>query len=166
MGVDKMAGTTVYTYVVADLFHIGHLKLLQNSKALGDKLVVGVLNNNAVWAYKRLPVIPFEQRMEIVANLKCVDEVMEQTDVDPTENILIVRPDITTHAHKEDEPPAHWQKAVEAMEYLGGEAVRLDYCNLISTSEIISKIRVRSWARAHTLMPKGGKLEKITIERT
>ena len=156
-----MAGKVVYAYVVADLMHVGHLRALQQARELGDYLIVGVLTDEAVWVYKRQPIIPFEQRMEIVSNLKCVDEVMQQNDVDPTENLKIRNPDIVVHGDDwgEDFPGAEYMRSI------GKQAIRTEYCNETSTSEIISKIRVRHWARPHTLRPKGVKVEKKEVVR-
>lgn len=68
---------TVITYGTFDLFHIGHLKLL---KGLGDKLIVAVSTDefNAIKGKKT--IIPFEQRAEIVKNIKCVDMVIPEND--------------------------------------------------------------------------------------
>ncbi len=71
-----------YTTGVFDLFHIGHLNLLRNAKALCDKLVVGVTTDELVsYKYKKA-VIPFEERMEIVRALEYVDAVIPQEDMD------------------------------------------------------------------------------------
>lgn len=71
-----------YTSGVYDLFHIGHLNLLKNAKGLCDKLVVGVTVDSLV-AYKhKKSVIPFEERIEIVRNIKCVDAAIPQEDLD------------------------------------------------------------------------------------
>jgi len=101
---------TVYTYAVADLLHVGHLRCLQQAKALGDYLIVGVLTDDAVRAYKRGPVIPFEQRVELIKNLKCVDKVVQQDNVDPTRNLKGIDADIVTHSDDwgEDFPGAEY----------------------------------------------------------
>ena len=133
----------VYTYVVADLLHIGHLRCLQQAKALGDYLIVGVLTDEATAAYKRVPIIPFEERMELVSALKCVDEVIRQSSLDPTENIVKIKPNIVTHSHNENEkfPGAD----VEAlMRKLGRKAIRTNYYHGTSTTEIMKRIRERS----------------------
>ncbi len=68
-----------FTAGVFDLFHIGHLNILKNSKALCDKLIVGVSTDELVWKYKKKnPIIPFEERMEIVRNISFVDAVIPQ----------------------------------------------------------------------------------------
>ncbi len=72
-----------YTTGVFDLFHIGHLRLLQRAKSKCDRLIVGVSTDELVQSYKnKKPVIPFEERIEIVAALKCVDVVVPQTHRD------------------------------------------------------------------------------------
>ncbi len=74
-----------YTTGVFDLFHIGHLNMLKNAKAMCDKLIVGVTVDELV-AYKhKKAVIPFEERMEIVRNIECVDVAVPQTSMDKFE---------------------------------------------------------------------------------
>jgi len=71
-----------YTSGVYDLFHIGHLNLLKNAKGLCDKLVVGVTVDKLVEYKHKHAVIPFEERIEIVRNVKCVDAAIPQEDLD------------------------------------------------------------------------------------
>ena len=71
-----------YTSGVYDLFHIGHLNLLKNAKGLCDKLIVGVTVDELVAYKKKRAVIPFEERIEIVRNIKCVDAAIPQEDLD------------------------------------------------------------------------------------
>lgn len=71
-----------YTAGVFDLFHIGHLKILQNAKSICDKLIVGVSTDDLVYEYKKkYPVIPFSERIEIVRSIKYVDAVIAQEDL-------------------------------------------------------------------------------------
>lgn len=132
----------VYTYVVGDLFHVGHLRSLQQAKAFGDYLIVGVLTDEATVAYKRMPIIPFEERMELVANIKCVDKVIRQDSLDPTNNIRKIKPNIVTHSHGRDEkfPGADVNTL---MKQLKGRAIRTNYCLGISTTKIIKIIMTR-----------------------
>ena len=77
---DEIVG---YTTGVFDLFHVGHLRLLNRAKSKCDRLIVGVSTDELVEEYKRKkPVIPFEERAEIVSALKCVDEVVPQNHRD------------------------------------------------------------------------------------
>lgn len=68
---------TVYSVGVFDLLHVAHVRFLEDAKRLGDRLIVGVHSDEVVAGYKRKPVIPYEQRVEMVASLKCVDKVIE-----------------------------------------------------------------------------------------
>ena len=71
-----------YTAGVFDLFHIGHLTLLKNAKALCDKLIVGVTVDELVLYKGKHAMIPFSDRIEIVRNIKCVDAAVPQYDMD------------------------------------------------------------------------------------
>lgn len=67
---------TIITFGTFDVFHVGHLNILQRAKQLGGKLVVGVSSDALNIAKKgRTPVYSQSDRMEIVAGLKCVDRV-------------------------------------------------------------------------------------------
>jgi glycerol-3-phosphate cytidylyltransferase len=72
--------TTVITYGTFDMFHIGHLRLLQRLQQMGDRLIVGVSTDafNAIKEKKTL--IPYEQRAEIVSNIKGVNRVIPETN--------------------------------------------------------------------------------------
>ena len=73
--------TIGYTAGVFDLFHIGHLNLLKNAKSMCDRLIVGVTVDELV-AYKgKAPLIPYNDRLEIVRSIKYVDAVVPQTDM-------------------------------------------------------------------------------------
>lgn len=74
--------TLGYTSGVYDLFHIGHLNLLKNAKGLCDKLIVGVTVDNLVEYKNKRSVIPFEERIEIVRNIKYVDAAIPQEELD------------------------------------------------------------------------------------
>lgn len=71
-----------YTSGVFDLFHIGHLNILNNCKSMCDKLIVGVSTDELVKEYKKKnTVIPFHERAEIVRNIKAVDVVIAQKNL-------------------------------------------------------------------------------------
>lgn len=71
-----------YTTGVYDLFHVGHLNLLKNAKAMCDKLIVGVTVDDLVEYKGKRAMIPFEDRIEIVRSCKYVDAAVPQYDMD------------------------------------------------------------------------------------
>lgn len=74
-----------YTTGVFDLFHIGHLIMLKNAKSLCDKLIVGVTTDELVAYKNKKAVIPFNERLEIVKNIKCVDAAIPQENMNKFE---------------------------------------------------------------------------------
>jgi len=75
-----------YTTGVFDLFHVGHLNLLKNAKAMCDKLMVGVTTDELLKEYKKKSsIISFGERCEILRNISCVDAVVSQDNMDKFE---------------------------------------------------------------------------------
>ena len=70
----------ILTYGTFDLFHIGHLKLLQRLKKMGDVLIVGVSTDEFNCVKGKKTIIPYEQRAEIIANIKDVDFVIPENN--------------------------------------------------------------------------------------
>ena len=73
---------TIITYGTFDMFHIGHLKLLQRLKELGDELIVAVSTDEFNSIKGKKVLIPYEQRAEIINNIKCVDLVIPEKNWD------------------------------------------------------------------------------------
>jgi len=71
-----------YTTGVFDLFHVGHLNILRNAKAICDKLIVGVSTDELSKYKGKTPIIPFGERIEIVGNIQFVDLAIPQNDRD------------------------------------------------------------------------------------
>ncbi len=69
---------TIITYGTFDMFHIGHLRLLQRLKDMADELIVAISTDEFNRGKGKKVMIPYEQRAEIVANIKCVDKVIPE----------------------------------------------------------------------------------------
>jgi glycerol-3-phosphate cytidylyltransferase len=90
-----MAKIIGYTTGVFDMFHIGHLHLLKKAKNRCDYLIVGVSTDELVESYKhKTPIIPFQDRLEIISSLKFVDEVVAVTHRDKKQAYLDIGYDI------------------------------------------------------------------------
>lgn len=87
---------TVYVAMCADLIHDGHLVIIKEARKLGD-VVVGLLTDEAIASYKRVPLLKFHQRKEIVENLKGVTKIVSQATLDYTPNLKRIKPDYVVH---------------------------------------------------------------------
>ncbi len=74
----KVRKKTIITYGTFDMFHVGHLKLLQRLKELGDELIVAVSTDEFNSLKNKKTLIPFEHRKEIIASIKYVDKVIAE----------------------------------------------------------------------------------------
>ena len=71
---------TIITYGTFDMFHIGHLRLLQRLKSLADELIVAVSTDEFNRGKGKKVMIPYDQRAEILENIKCVDKVIPENN--------------------------------------------------------------------------------------
>jgi len=127
--------TIGYTTGVFDLFHIGHLNLLKNAKGMCDKLIVGVTSDELVSYKNKKAVIPFEERMEIVRNIECVDVVVPQENMDKMEAWELLRFDIMFVGDdwaKTDK----WKKFEEGFDAVGVKIVYFPYTKTTSSTLI------------------------------
>jgi len=135
--------TVVFTSGSWDLFHRGHLNVLRRSKALGDKLIVGVSTDELIEDYKGLPpVIPFDERMEIVGAISCVDVVVKQTILTEIAQLKKYHVDIVTIGDD-------WKdRYLEGLEWMKnhGRVVYLPYTEGVSTTSIKRKIIDNTYA--------------------
>ena len=128
----------VYAYVIADILHVGHIRFLQEAKALGDHLIVGVLTDSATMEKKPMPVIPFQERVRIIEALRYVDQVVMQEHYSPLENVQKYKPDILVESGSHKEQPAN-----EFVESYGGKVFILPYYQHQSSTKIKNLIRER-----------------------
>lgn len=124
-----------YTTGVYDLFHIGHLNLLKNAKGLCDKLIVGVTVDELVAYKQKKAVIPFEERIEIVRNIKCVDVAIPQNTIDKFEawkklhyDVLFVGDDWYA--------TSSWEKMEEELKQVGVRIIYFPYTKTTSSTVI------------------------------
>ncbi len=85
-----MSGRTVITFGTFDVFHVGHIRVLQRAAALGDRLVVGVSADALNVAKKgRAPIYSQDERMEIVASLRVVDDVFVEESLEKKRHYIV-----------------------------------------------------------------------------
>ncbi|MEE2765073.1 MAG: phosphoenolpyruvate mutase [Candidatus Neomarinimicrobiota bacterium] len=134
----------VYIGLSADLIHQGHLNIVAEGRKLG-KVIIGLLTDEAIASYKRLPLIAFEERKLIVENLKGVDKVISQTTLDYTSNLLKIKPDYVVHGDdwKTGIQKEVRQSVINILAKWGGELVEPKYTEGISSTDLISAVKAQ-----------------------
>ncbi len=92
----EIENRTVYMCFSTDMLHTGHISIIQKASKLG-KLIIGVLSDEAVTSYKRFPLLPFEERKALFANIVGVYKVVEQKELSYKENLELLHPDFVVH---------------------------------------------------------------------
>jgi phosphoenolpyruvate phosphomutase len=121
----------------ADLVHPGHLNIIKKANALGA-VTIGLLTDAAIASYKRLPYMSFEQRKEVVENLKGVDRVVPQETLDYVPNLRLYRPDYVVHGDdwREGVQRNVREAVIAALAEWGGELVEIPYTKGISSTQL------------------------------
>lgn len=132
----------VYIGMSADIIHPGHLNIIKEGAKLGE-VTVGVLTDEAIASYKRLPYLDFEQRRLIVENLKNVVNVIPQETLDYVPNLLLEKPDFVVHGDdwKEGAQKETRQRVVEVLKEWGGQVIDIPYTQGISSTKLNEKIK-------------------------
>ncbi|MGX4657020.1 D-glycero-beta-D-manno-heptose 1-phosphate adenylyltransferase [Micromonospora sp. SCSIO 07396] len=135
--------SVVFTNGCFDVLHPGHVRYLEQARALGDLLVVAVNSDSSVRRLKGAdrPVNPVEDRIALLAALSCVDHVVVFEEDSPADLIEAVRPDV--YVKGGDYPPEMVPEA-PLVRRLGGQVRTLGYVPDRSTSAIIDRIRAQA----------------------
>ena len=126
----------------ADLVHPGHLNIINTGKKLG-RVIIGLLTDEAIASYKRVPYLSYEQRKIVIENIAGVSEVVAQTTLDYSENLNKIRPDFVVHGDdwKNGVQQSTRQKVIETLKQWNGELVEVPYTGGISSSAIQKTIK-------------------------
>ena len=132
----------VYVGMSADLIHPGHLSIIGVARELGD-ITIGLLTDEAIASYKRLPFMSYEQRKIVIENIRGVTNVIPQTTLDYTENLLNIRPDYVVHGDdwKDGIQTSVRDRVVEVLKQWGGELIEPKYTEGISSTLLNTVIR-------------------------
>jgi len=127
----------VYVGMSADMVHPGHINVLRRACELGE-VVVGLLTDEAIASYKRVPFMSFEQRREVIQNIKGVSRVVPQTTLDYVPNLEALKPAFVVHGDdwKEGVQRKTRERVIEALARWGGQLVEVPYTKGISSSAL------------------------------
>ena len=127
---------SVYVGMSADLIHPGHINIIKQAAEHGD-VTVGLLTDQAIASYKRVPFMDFEQRKAVIEALKGVERVVPQETLDYIPNLRTYKPDIVVHGDD-------WQTGVQSkvrqsvidvLNEWGGKLVEVPYTKGISSTK-------------------------------
>lgn len=135
----KQREALVYVGMSADLVHHGHVNIIQEARKLG-KVVVGLLTDEAIASYKRVPLLKYEQRKRVVENLAGVDRVIPQKTLDYVPNLKKVKPAFVVHGDdwKTGVQRETRARVIKVLKGWGGRLVEPAYTTGISSSELIA----------------------------
>ena len=131
----------VYSYYVLDLVHRGHLKMMENAKAIAGKdgkLIVGISTDEAVMEKKPKPIVSFDERFDLANAIKYVDLVVAQETYSPLPNVKKIKPDILMESTSHTDEAI--EEAREVMESIGGKVIVIPYYPPQSSSDIKNSI--------------------------
>jgi phosphoenolpyruvate phosphomutase len=134
--------SVVYIGMSADLVHPGHLNIIRRGAELGE-VVVGLLTDEAIASYKRVPFMSFEQRREVVEAIKGVSRVVPQRTLDYVPNLREIRPAYVVHGDdwREGVQRETRHKVIDALKEWDGELVEVAYTQGISSTKLNLALR-------------------------
>ena len=149
---------TVYMCFSTDIIHGGHIAIIKKARRLG-KLIIGVMSDEAVMAYKRYPLVPRSERKKLFENITGVYKVVDQDELSYRVNLNKYRPDIVVHG---DDWCTGFQKpirdeVVECLKEYGGKLVEFPY----SSDDEYKELQART--RSELAMPdvRRGRLRRV-----
>jgi len=132
----------VYVGMSADLIHPGHMNILKEASKYGN-VIVGLLTDKAIASYKRLPALTYDQRKEIISNIKHVFTVIPQHTLDYTENLKAYKPDYVVHGDdwKQGVQKEVRQKVINTLSKWGGKLIEIPYTKGISSTQLHNSLK-------------------------
>ncbi|MBE6071723.1 MAG: phosphoenolpyruvate mutase [Clostridium butyricum] len=127
----------VYVAMSADIIHQGHLNVLNEARKLGE-IVVGLHTDDVIRGYWRNPIMKYDERKEVVENIKGVVKVIPQDTLNQVPNIRKIKPDYVLHGDdwREGEQKELRGKVIEVLKQWNGELIEVPYTKGVSISKL------------------------------
>lgn len=135
-----MANKKVYLGMVADIMHPGLTRIINEGARYGD-VIIGLFTDKAVAEYKRLPYLTYEQRKEVVENIKGVSEVVAQDEWSYIPNLRRLKPDYIIHGDdwKLGMDMELREEVIKTMAEWGGRVIEIPYTKGINSSALVEE---------------------------
>ncbi len=132
----------VYVGMSADLVHPGHLNVIKKAGELGQ-VTIGLLTDEAVASYKRMPYMTYTQRREVIENIKGVSQVVPQETLDYVPNLEKLKPDYVVHGDdwQQGIQKNIRQRVIDTLAQWGGELIEVPYTEGISSTQLRGALR-------------------------
>jgi phosphoenolpyruvate phosphomutase len=132
----------VYLGMCADIVHHGHINIIKEASKLGS-ITVGLLTDKAIATYKRIPILSYEERKQIVENIKGVEKVIPQNTLSYRSNLVLEKPDYVVHGDDWKSGPQEniRKEVIETINEWQGELIEIPYTKNVSSTSIQNKIK-------------------------
>lgn len=137
-----MAEKKAYVALSSDILHKGHLNIIARAAELGE-VIIGLLTDEAIATYKRLPVLDWDTRKAVLESFESVDAVVPQTSLSYAENLRELRPDYVVHGDdwRTGTQSVARQEVIDVLGEHGGELVEIPYTAGASGSDLDEALR-------------------------
>ena len=132
---------TVYLGMIGDIMHPGLINIINEGAKYGD-VMIGLFTDKAIATHKRLAYLTYEQRKNVIENIKGVSSIVPQDEWSYVPNLLKYKPDYIIHGDDWQQGPDKYirDEVFKAMEKLGGEVIEIPYTKGISASALKDEI--------------------------
>lgn len=132
---------TVYLGMIGDIMHPGLINIINEGAKYGD-VMIGLFTDKAIATHKRLPYLTYEQRKEVIANIKGVSTIVPQDDWSYVPNLVKYKPDYIIHGDDWLEGPDKYirDEVFKVMEGLGGKVIEIPYTKGITSSGLAEEL--------------------------
>ena len=127
--------------MIADIMHPGLINIIQEGAKYGD-VIIGLFTDKAIATHKRLPYLTYEQRKNVVENIKGVSEIVPQDDWSYVPNLVRYKPDYIIHGDDWQVGPDKYirDEVFKVMEAMGGKVIEIPYTKGITSSGLASEL--------------------------
>jgi phosphoenolpyruvate mutase len=131
----------VYVGMSADIIHPGHMNILKEASSYGE-VIVGLLTDQAIASYKKIPLMSYEERLSVIDGIKYVSKIVKQDTLDYTNNLMDIKPKYVVHG---DDWTTGIQKnvrkeVIEVLKGWDGELVEVPYTKGVSSTSVREKL--------------------------
>lgn len=127
----------VYVAMSADILHYGHLNVIEEARKLGD-VIIGLHTDEVISKYWRNPILRYNERYQILKNIKGISDIIMQDSLDQVENLRKIKPDYVVHGDdwKEGLQVNLRKRVIEVLKEWDGELIEVPYTKGVSISKL------------------------------